>query len=192
MAQRKRLSRRDWVVAGLASMRTNGPDAVAIEPLALTLGATKGSGYWHFTNRADLLAQVMSAWRELATAQVIGRVEATLGSPRDRLGHLLVESAPTAGTAAAELLIMGTHDPVVRAAVEQVTHERIAYVTALIEQAGIPAEIALTRATLVYQAYLGGVCLLVAAPATLAAASHRQLRETLLDLALRPTSSESS
>lgn len=186
MALRKRLSRRDWIEAGLASMRTQGPDAVAIEPLALTLGATKGSGYWHFANRADLLSAVMNAWRELATVSVVERVEAAAGSPRERLRRLLIESTPTAGSAAAELLIMGSHDPVVRAAVEQVTRERIAYVTTVIEQAGIHAEPACARATLVYQAYLGGMCLMVSAPDALAATSHHQLRDAVLDLALAP------
>lgn len=167
-------------------MRTHGPDAVAIEPLALTLGATKGSGYWHFANRAALLTEVMAAWRELATAQVIERVEAPGGSARERLRRLLVESAPTAHHAAAELLVIGSADPVVRAAVQQVTEQRIDYVVALIEQGGIPSAQARARATLVYQAYLGGISLMVAAPDSLAGASHGQLREIVLDLALMP------
>lgn len=186
MADRRRLSRQDWVAAGLAAMRRDGPDAVAIEPLAVALETTKGSGYWHFANRAALLAAVLEAWREVATAQVIDRVEAAGGSPRERLHHLLVESTPQARSAAAELLVMGNADPTVRAAVEQVSEQRITYVAALIEQGGVPSAAARTRAVLVYSAYLGGITLTVAAPAALARASQQQLREAVLDLALPP------
>src|SRR5215207_10572201 len=50
---RKTLTRQDWAAAGLAALVEGGPDAVAVEPVATRLGATKGSGYWHFTDRAD-------------------------------------------------------------------------------------------------------------------------------------------
>ncbi len=186
MAERKRLSRQDWVAAGLAALRREGPDAVAVEPLAVALETTKGSGYWHFANRAALLAAVMEAWRGVATAQVIDRVESAGGSPRERLHHLLVESTSGARTAAAELLIMGSADPTVRAVVEQVTEQRIRYVAALIEQGGVPSAEARTRAVLVYSAYLGGVTLTVAAPAVLARVSQQRMRDAVLDLALPP------
>lgn len=53
---------------------------------------------------------------------------------------------------------MGSHDPDVRAAVEQVTRERIDYVAALIEHGGLNTDSARTRprAVVVYQTYLGG------------------------------------
>lgn len=184
MTTRKRLSRQDWVQAGLSAMRAHGPDAVAIEPLAASLETTKGSGYWHFTNRAALLTEVMGAWRDLATVQVIERVEAAASSPRERLDRLLVESTPQARTAAAELLLMGSAEPTVRAAVEEVTEQRIRYVTGLIEQGGVSQGQARTRAVLVYSAYLGGVVLTAAAPASLTGISQQQLREAVLDLAL--------
>lgn len=189
MVDGKRLTRQDWVEAGLSAMLEAGPAAVAIEPLAVALGATKGSGYWHFQGRAALLAEVMAAWRDVATTKVIERVEARAHTPREKLHQLLIESAPTERTASSELLVMGSHNPDVRAAVEQVTRERIDYVAALIEQGGLTTDSARTRAVLVYQTYLGGVCLMVAAPASQAEASQRELLQTMLDLALRPVGS---
>lgn len=184
MVERKRLSRRDWVHAGLEAVRAHGPDAIAIEPLAASLEATKGSGYWHFANRAALLTEVMHAWRDLATTQVIARVEAVAGSPRERLRRLLIESTPQTDTAAAELLIMGSADPTVRAAVQEVTEQRIGYVAELIERGGVASAEARERAVLVYSAYLGGVSLVVAAPDTLVGLSQERMREAVLDLAL--------
>ena len=74
MAPRKTLTRDDWTTAGLAALVEGGPDAVAIEPVAARLGTTKGSGYWHFTDRADLLRAVLGAWVEQHTVAVQDRV----------------------------------------------------------------------------------------------------------------------
>lgn len=185
VTERKRLTREDWVQAGLEALRSHGPGAVAIEPLAARLATTKGSGYWHFTNRAALLTEVMRAWEDLATAQVIERVESVVGSPRERLHRLLIESTPHADSAPAVLLVVGSSEPVVRAAVQRVTAQRIDYVAMLIEQAGIAPEQARVRAVLTYSAYLGGISLIVAAPATVKAVSPKMMRETTLNAALK-------
>ena len=39
------LTRDDWSKAGLAAMAAGGVRSIAVEPLAKTLGATKGSFY---------------------------------------------------------------------------------------------------------------------------------------------------
>lgn len=49
------LSKADWTEAALAALARDGLASVAVEPLALQLGTTKGSFYWHFTDRADLI-----------------------------------------------------------------------------------------------------------------------------------------
>ena len=51
-----RLSTADWEAAALDALAENGLAGVAIEPLARRLGVTKGSFYWHFTDRDALLA----------------------------------------------------------------------------------------------------------------------------------------
>lgn len=58
-AQRTRLSRADWIEAATRFGVERGFDDLAVEPLAARLGTTKGSFYWHFANRADLLDAVM-------------------------------------------------------------------------------------------------------------------------------------
>ena len=49
------LSREAWIEAALARWPSGGLDAIAVEPLATRLGTTKGSFYWHFKDRADLV-----------------------------------------------------------------------------------------------------------------------------------------
>jgi AcrR family transcriptional regulator len=72
MAQR-RLGAEDWTMAALAAIADGGLGMVAVEPLAARLGATKGSFYWHFTDRAALLDALLSEWeaeRAVAMAEL--------------------------------------------------------------------------------------------------------------------------
>ena len=55
MAESKRLNRTDWLDAALTSLVRGGIEGVRVERLARDLGVTKGSFYWHFEDRPDLL-----------------------------------------------------------------------------------------------------------------------------------------
>src|SRR6478735_659219 len=124
VAPRKTLTREDWTAAGLAALVEGGPDAVAIEPIAGRLGTTKGSGYWHFTDRADLLRAVLERWVQEHTVAVRDRVQADGGSSRDRLRHLLGIVSRAAEHSSAEMLLVASTDPDVRSAVVEATRLR--------------------------------------------------------------------
>lgn len=53
----------DWIVAALAMLVNEGIDAVQITALARKLGVTRGSFYWHFTGRDDVLEAMLAEWR---------------------------------------------------------------------------------------------------------------------------------
>src|SRR5262245_7462490 len=57
-------SRADWLRAARLALRRRGPDAVRVEPLARALGVTKGSFYWHFRDRSDLLEALLKEWED--------------------------------------------------------------------------------------------------------------------------------
>lgn len=57
-----RLKPRDWIEAGFARLGTQGVGFVRVEVLARDLGVSKGSFYWHFRDRSDLLGQMLSQW----------------------------------------------------------------------------------------------------------------------------------
>lgn len=186
MRDRKALTREDWTGAGLAALVAGGPDAVAIEPVAARLGATKGSGYWHFASRADLLRAVLERWVQDHALAVRERVQKGGGSPRERLRHLLGIVTTAAEQSPAEMLLVASADPDVRAAVVEATHLRIAYVERLIREAGVPGPDARSRAVLAYAAYLGHASLTSAVPGLVPRrpADRRRMQENLLDLAL--------
>jgi AcrR family transcriptional regulator len=57
-----RLSRQSWLNAARIALLHQGPEAVAVEPLARALRVTKGSFYWHFRDRQDLLETLLAEW----------------------------------------------------------------------------------------------------------------------------------
>ena len=52
----------DWIDAALALLVSEGVDAVKVLRLAEGLGVTRGSFYWHFKNRAELLDALIKSW----------------------------------------------------------------------------------------------------------------------------------
>jgi AcrR family transcriptional regulator len=62
------LQPKDWIVAGLAQLARQGIESVRIEVLARELAVSKGSFYWHFQDRDDLLTRMASHWEEQEAA----------------------------------------------------------------------------------------------------------------------------
>ena len=57
------LSRQDWVLAARSSFIKGGIHTVKVDHLARRLGVTRGSFYFHFRGRADLLDALFQLWR---------------------------------------------------------------------------------------------------------------------------------
>jgi AcrR family transcriptional regulator len=89
-----RTPRSTWIDAGLKALADGGPDAVRIEPLAKSLGVTRGGFYWHFDDRGALLDEMLDTWERRVIDDVIEHVEAGGGDERDRLWRLFT-LAPT-------------------------------------------------------------------------------------------------
>ena len=67
-ARRPRLTRDDWLAAGLAALCEAGPGALGAEPLARRLGTTKGSFYWHFADVPAYSEALLARWQAAAEA----------------------------------------------------------------------------------------------------------------------------
>ena len=80
------LSREDWILEALKVMDREGIHGVKISALAESLGVTKGSFYWHFKSREDLLAGILSFWAESLVAQIDAEVALQPDDPADELG----------------------------------------------------------------------------------------------------------
>ena len=97
MAPPTRTPRSTWIEAGLRALAAGGPDAVRIEPLAKTLGVTRGGFYWHFADRRALLDEMLDTWERATIDEVIERVEGEGGDPEARLLRLSGLDVPGCG-----------------------------------------------------------------------------------------------
>ena len=88
MAAPIRTPRSRWIEEGLKALAAGGPDGVRIEPLACTLGVTRGGFYWHFDDRRALLQEMLDTWERVVIDEVIERVERKGGDARAKLRRL--------------------------------------------------------------------------------------------------------
>lgn len=153
----KALDRAAWIAAAWVALGRSGVEGVRVEPLAASLGVTKGSFYWHFADRGALLDALLEDWERRATAAVIVRVDASSDDPRERLRELVlfttsVREAPDAEHA---IRAWGAVDSAARKKLDRVDARREAYVTDLLIAAGLSPDVAAVRAHLVYLALIG-------------------------------------
>ena len=59
---RQTLTPERWVDAATEQLMDHGIDQVRVDVLARKLEVTRGSFYWHFADREDLLRAVLRAW----------------------------------------------------------------------------------------------------------------------------------
>lgn len=151
-----RLTRDDWTAAAMTALAEGGVKAVAIEPLAARIGATKGSAYWHFPNRDALLEATLRRWEREHTEAVIELVEAAPGTPMERLRTLFGTALDADHPAHVELALQASADePLVAAALRRVTERRLGYLATLFGQLGFTPAQARRRAVLAHSIYLG-------------------------------------
>ena len=154
-AARAPLTPDTWIEAATGVLVDQGIDHVRVDLLAQHLGVTRGSFYWHFKDREDLLRRVLQAWRETATENLTVRLESANEDPMEQLRGVL--SLPFRGRAAAraariELAIRAwaRRDQMARFAVDEADSSRIGYIAQLFSALGFPVVEARSRAFLLY------------------------------------------
>jgi AcrR family transcriptional regulator len=165
---RRRLTRADWITAALAAIADGGLAAVAVEPLAHRLGASKGSFYWHFENREALLTAALAQWEEQYTAAVTAENLRTATDPVHRLRLLIRRVAALAEADSVYVALLATAGhPAVAPVLTRITEERLAYTAALFRDIGFTPREAKFRSLLAYSAHLGHTELTRSAPGSL-------------------------
>lgn len=149
------LTPHDWIQAAAEVLVDKSVDAVRVEVLSKNLGVTRGSFYWHFKDRDDLLRQLLVWWRDTATEQIIERFEKRNIKPRELLRDLLMlpfrgKAAQVA--AATELAIRGwaRRDDMARQYVDEVDSKRLSYIAQCFSALGFDIGEARLRAFALY------------------------------------------
>jgi AcrR family transcriptional regulator len=148
------LSASDWIGAAVDAIVEGGVATVAVEPLAVRLGTTKGSFYHHFPNRDALIIAALEEWERSQTEAVIERLD-LIPDPGDRLRAVLAAAFAdrAGGVRDAALQASATH-PLVKPIVERVTERRLRYFAERYAELGFPRAQASRRALMLYLSYI--------------------------------------
>jgi AcrR family transcriptional regulator len=147
------LSAQDWVDQGLKALAKSGFTALKADPLAKTMGVSRGSFYWHFADIGAFHAAILKRWREVTTEQTITDLEAdSAGEP---LRFLLRRAFGARLDLERAVRNWAAFDPAAQAAVRAIDRRRLDYIEVLIEQRGLAHATAQARAQILYWTFLG-------------------------------------
>jgi AcrR family transcriptional regulator len=149
------LTRDDWIAAAWEMLGESGVEGVRVEPLAKRLGVTKGSFYWHFKGRQDLLDALVDRWFTIWDRQTSPEME-TASDPADRIWALFrsVIGRATRGQTVS-LRMWSHHDPEIAKRIEERDRQRLAFLTEQLVAIGFAEGEARVRGQ-VYQTLMTG------------------------------------
>jgi len=130
-------------------------EQVMIEKLGETLGVSRGSFYWHFKSRDELLTSILDQWTQTATIAVQEHLDRGEPDAARRLllyMRLPLKSSRSLEAADLELAILGwaRRSEVARGAMARVDEIRINHLSELLIQMGLSSQDAKHSAHLCY------------------------------------------
>ena len=149
--------RDDWTGAAIRAFRHGGREAVRVEVLAGDLGVTKGSFYWHFRNRDELLEEILAAWEQETERGIAAASEEK--APIERLRAFFRRVAETEEDYPPDVEILAWAREELRVAelAKRVEGRRLAFIHENLLAAGLEPKEATRRAEIAYLASQGWV-----------------------------------
>lgn len=161
---RVQLDRSAWIQAATEVLAEEGISGLRVEVLAKRLKVTKGSFYWHFQDRRDLLLAVLEVWKDGRIRDIVKQTRAEPGKELDQIYHVIdVYSASRSRRGAMiELAVRdwARRDSDAAAIVAEVDDWRLRCARDLFLACGVPMEEASSRCMLLY-AYVFGISLMI-------------------------------
>src|SRR5262249_17369845 len=134
-------------------------DSFEIPNLCRRLGVTKGSFYWHFNGRRELLVAILNDWRKRMTMDVAVRASRLAATVPEVLRYVLgLIRKPRANRNSAiekSMREWAKKDSFAHSAVAEVDQIRLAYFEQLFRKYGFSEEEANLRAYAAYAAMMG-------------------------------------
>lgn len=162
------LTRGEWLAVAIRIFIDEGVDAVRITRLAGELAVTRGSFYWHFADRDDLISAIVEFWARKNTAAVVSAVDSIEDLSAGILALFDTWIDPAVFDPRLDLAIRewARRDTAIHKAVERADTRRIAAISALYSRCGYDTEDAFIRARVIYFTQIGYYALEVKEPLT--------------------------
>lgn len=158
------LDRDAWISGAIEILAEEGVAGLRVELLAKRLKVTKGSFYWHFQDRHDLLMAVLQKWKEGRIRDIIKQTRVHPGRALEQIYHVidLYSSNRSRRGMMIEIAVRdwARRDAEAAAIVAEVDETRLHCARDLFLACGLPLEEASSRCMLLY-AYVFGVSLMI-------------------------------
>jgi len=155
VVEKASLTPKDWEQAALELIAQKGVAGLAVEPLARRLGITKGSFYWHFPGRKELLQAALARWERQDEENLAKSLKAH-DDPKERLENFIWRTTRQTLTHQIHLALCAAPDhEAIRPVLGRVTTRRVGFLAGALEGLGFDQKTAKERATLMYSAYVG-------------------------------------
>lgn len=156
----KTMNRESWLNAAFSAIAEGGADQVRVEVLAKRLKVTKGSFYWHFKDRTDLMAALLEQWKQGRIAAIKEQTKLDGHQPAQRIVDLLALYTGSTANPRGLAIELAVRDwarraPEAATVVAEVDRERLRCVGDLYVALGLPQEEAVARAFLLYSFAFG-------------------------------------
>ncbi|MEN3373718.1 TetR/AcrR family transcriptional regulator [Dechloromonas sp. ZS-1] len=158
-ATRTQLDRQDWVEMAVDVLSEEGIAGLRVEVLAKRCGVTKGSFYWHFRDRQDLIDAVLEHWKTGRIRDIEKMTSVAPGNERAQLHHAIEVYGASRNRKgiSIELAVRdwARHDTQAAAIVESVDLYRLECTRRLFVAAGLSDAEAKSRSLLLYACVFG-------------------------------------
>ncbi|HKL54018.1 MAG TPA: TetR/AcrR family transcriptional regulator [Wenzhouxiangellaceae bacterium] len=154
-SEKATLSASDWEQAALDLIADKGVSALAVEPLARRLGITKGSFYWHFASRDELLEQALKRWERRDLEHLERSLNSDQPAPERLAEFILRTSRQNRSHQIHAALCAASDHPRVKPYIERITQRRLQYLAKAFRELGLDEVAARHRARLTYTSYVG-------------------------------------
>ena len=144
------LGREDWVDAAWQLLGRGGLDQVRVDALARHLNVTRGSFYWHFKNRDDLIDAILQRWyAALGLEQRMGPLLQGITDPGERLWAVYREVVRSIDNSQfAALRLSAQSDPVAQSRLDAEDKARLAHMALQFRELGLSPDNARARASI--------------------------------------------
>ena len=149
------LTRADWISGAWEMLGEKGLEGVRVEPLARRLGVTKGSFYWHFKGRQELIEALLEHWFALWDDE-ISNDRLGQSNPVDRIWVLFENVIGRLSRGQTVSLRMLSHsDEDIARRIEERDRQRLAFLIDQLQELGFSPQEARVRGQ-VYQVLMTG------------------------------------
>ena len=150
-AESSRLSRDDWLDAAFQAVVEGGFDKVRVLGLAAALGVTRGSFYWHFKHRDELLRSMVDWWRDQQLSFLAALAARQVADPASQIKAVIDFTQHTEDSHHdVAMREFARFNKVAAQAVATVDQQRVDYLAGLFRAADFTEQEALLRARALY------------------------------------------